>query len=185
MTSTTKYIILVRALSTKIKMKDLKDQLEKIKGFNNLKTFFTTGNIIVDVQKSMSKKEVCNEISDVLSNEYQMEKPLMAIFNMDEYNDILSSNPYDKANETKTVIFFPINDHLTQSDCDKDKDFFTKASQWKLVNGIIWYLGPTTGTASDVKIFKLIEKKIKPGSNHEYTFRTLRSSQKILDAAKK
>ncbi|KAM9990078.1 hypothetical protein ACTFIY_006105 [Dictyostelium cf. discoideum] len=182
---TTKYIVLVRALSTKIKMKDLKDQLEKIKGFKNLKTFFTTGNIIVDVQQTMTKKEVCNEISNVLSNEYQMEKPLMAIFNIEEYNDILSSNPYEKSNETKTVIFFPINEFLKQSDCDKDKDFMTKSSQWQLVNGVIWYLGPTTGTASDVKIFKLIEKKIKPGSNNEYTFRTLRSSQKILDTANK
>ncbi|KAK5582311.1 hypothetical protein RB653_003894 [Dictyostelium firmibasis] len=183
--TTQKYIVLVRALSTKIKMKDLKDHLERVIGFKSLKTFFTTGNIILDAQESMSKEEICNEISNVLSNQYQMEKPLMAIFNVDEYKDILSFNPYDKINESKTVIFFPINDVLKQSDYDKDKDFMTKATQWQLVNGVIWYLGPTTGTASDVKIFKLIEKKIKPGSNNEYTFRTLRSSQKILDVANK
>ncbi|EGC38661.1 hypothetical protein DICPUDRAFT_86453 [Dictyostelium purpureum] len=174
-----KYIILVRALPPRTPMKELVDFLNKVKNFSHTKTFFNTGNIILDANDKMDKKAIDKEVCNILTDNFNMNKPLLAIFNLDEYKDILSSNPFDEPE--KSVIFFPIKTRLEQDDFDKEIE-----SKCKVVDGTIYYLGPTSSKiSSEVKVFRIIDRKTKTGSNNEYTFRTWNSSQKILALANK
>ncbi|KAN0038632.1 hypothetical protein ACTA71_000815 [Dictyostelium dimigraforme] len=205
LSTTTKYIILIRSINPNIKMKQFREDLNKIKGFQNVKIWCRTGNVILDLDDTISRKELNEKFIEFLeSKKCNMKNPIIKNYTVDEYKTILSFNPFiEKKIKDKSIIFFPMGEKLltelkfngAQNDDDNGKDDNGEdnndedneknefESKCKLIEGIIFYNGPTSGNPSTIKNFLKLNKITQTGSGYESTHRRYESAKKVLEMA--
>jgi uncharacterized protein (DUF1697 family) len=90
-----KYIVFLRGINVSgqklIKMVELRELL-KINGFQNLKTYIQSGNLVFDYEGS--KSEIESKIQKLIKESYGFEVP-MIVLNKEEMENIFSQNPFN------------------------------------------------------------------------------------------
>ena len=90
-----KYIVFLRGINVSgqklIKMAELRELL-KNNGFQNLKTYIQSGNLVFDC--SGSKMEIENKIHKLIKESYGFEVP-MVVLTKDEIEKTTNQNPFD------------------------------------------------------------------------------------------
>ncbi|KAN0022132.1 hypothetical protein ACTFIU_004300 [Dictyostelium citrinum] len=179
-----KYLLFLRAINIAsqnlIKMKELKEELSKVKSIKKIETYIQTGNLIIESYEN--KIEIKKDVINVLSDKFSVKDPQLAIYTIEEYKDILSSNPFDVPIPKSVVVFFPTKESLDQSEYEKEKPEMTEKSKWELINGIIYYFGKQSGPATELKVFRSLNKKFK---NLPHTGRNFNTVKKMFELAKK
>lgn len=124
----TRYIVLLRGINVsgknKLPMKDLRVLLNS-SGFQNVQTYIQSGNIVLESTKS--KKEVEEEISRAIQNQFGYEVPSFA-YTAEDWEAILKECPY--VEEEKKVYFTFLSDipEVTEVEVKKaETDEFTIA----------------------------------------------------------
>ncbi|KAM9990428.1 hypothetical protein ACTFIY_006456 [Dictyostelium cf. discoideum] len=180
-----KYLIFLRSINIAsqnlIKMKELKEELSKVKSIKKIETYIQTGNLIIESLES--KIVIKNDVINILSDKFSVKDPKLAIYNIEEYKDIISSNPFDLSIPKSVFVFFPTGESLDQCEYEKEKSEMTEKSKWELINGIIYYFGKQCGPSSELNSgFKSLNKKIK---NIPHTARNFNTVRKIFELANK
>ncbi|KAN0050611.1 hypothetical protein ACTA71_003746 [Dictyostelium dimigraforme] len=161
-------------------MKELREELSKAKSIKKIRTYIQTGNLIIESLEN--KVEVEKDVVSILSDKFNVKNPKLAIYNIEEYKDILSSNPFEVSILKSVLILFPTKESLDQSEYEKEKSEMTEKSKWELINGIIYYFGRQSGPPEEAKVFKSLNKKFK---NFPHTGRNLNTVKKMLELANK
>ncbi|KYQ91609.1 hypothetical protein DLAC_07378 [Tieghemostelium lacteum] len=124
-----KFILFLRAINIAgqniIKMVELRSSLEKIKEFQNVKTYIQTGNIILDCD-TYDHSRVKLEISYILEKEFKVKSPQISVFDLEGYKKVLENNPYKDSGvkDCKIMVYFPIDKtigHLKQQFSEDEK----------------------------------------------------------------
>ncbi|KAM9995448.1 hypothetical protein ACTFIY_001616 [Dictyostelium cf. discoideum] len=132
-----------------------------------------------------------------------MKNPIIKNYTIEEYKTILSYNPFiEKKIKDKSIVFFPMGENLLselkfnsfnnkdeeeeeeeEEEKEKDNEKNEFESNCKLIEGIIFYNGPTSGNPSTIKNFIRLNKITQNGSGYEATHRRYESAKKVLEMA--
>ncbi|KAK5581996.1 hypothetical protein RB653_003577 [Dictyostelium firmibasis] len=161
-------------------MKELKEELNNVKSIIKIETYIQTGNLIIE--SSEDKIIIRKEVTNILSEKFNVKDPQMAIYTIEEYKDIISSTPFELSNPKSILVLFPTQETLEQSVYETEKSEMTSTSKWELINGIIYYFGKQNGASTEVKVFRTLNKKFK---TNPHTGRNFNTVKKMLDLANK
>ncbi|APZ44903.1 hypothetical protein BW723_00755 [Polaribacter reichenbachii] len=170
-----RFIILLRGINVsgknKIPMLDLRELLNSL-GFQNVKTYIQSGNIILESSKT--KSATCNTIRDAIKDKFGFNVPVIAR-TIPEWKKAIENYPFSTENE-KIVAFTFLDkaSEITEIEINNIGE-----DKYK-INGDVVYLNCPSTFAKTKLTNNSIEKKLKVTA----TTRNLRTTLKLLELSK-
>ncbi|MBU3012768.1 DUF1697 domain-containing protein [Polaribacter vadi] len=169
------YIILLRGINVsgknKIPMADLRDLLNSL-GFQKVKTYIQSGNIILDSSKT--KSVTCRTIKKGIKDKFGFDVPVIARTIL-EWEKAINNYPFSTENEK--IVAFTFLDKASEITEIEIKN--VGEDEYK-INGDVVYLNCPSTFAKTKLTNNCIEKKIQSTA----TTRNLRTTLKLLELAK-
>ena len=175
------FISLLRGINVSgknsIKMDALKNSFEQL-GFQNVKTYIQSGNIIFSHKKEDPQK-LATRIKAQIQNDFSLDVPVQ-VFNSDKLKQIVSANPFAK-DSSKDSSFM----HVTLLDTAPEKVDLTAIESKKadgeeiIISGDVVYLYCPSGYGRTKLNNNFLENKLKVSA----TTRNWKTTLKLLELA--
>ena len=170
------YIVLLRGINVsgknKLPMVDLRELLNEL-GFQNVKTYIQSGNIILTSDES--KTIACKKIKDGIFDEFGYDVPVI-IRTVSEWKKAIENYPFSVEDE-KIVAFAFLNKKVVTSIIEVKN---IGEDTYKIVEDIVYLYCPS-GFGKTKLTNNTIEKKL----NVIATTRNLRTTRKLLELVEK
>jgi uncharacterized protein (DUF1697 family) len=116
-----KYVALLRGINVggknTIKMETLREMFDSI-GFENVKTYINSGNVIFETRKSDNHK-LASKIETAIEKEFSLSIKVM-VRSMEEIAEIVKTNPFEgKFEREKDLHVFFLDEELPKEKCDQ------------------------------------------------------------------
>ncbi len=139
------YISLLRGINIgghkKIKMDSLRENFSSL-GYNNIKTYIQSGNILF-CSKEEDKTKLEKDISSMIMDKYGFDIPVL-VLNSAELNEVINNNPFANSinyNKEFIHITFLSNEakeiNFKEIDCKKESE-----DEYKIINKAIYLYLP-------------------------------------------
>ncbi|WP_405562350.1 DUF1697 domain-containing protein [Polaribacter sp. Asnod6-C07] len=169
------YIILLRGINVsgknKIPMADLRDLLNSL-GFQKVKTYIQSGNIILDSSKT--KSVTCRTIKKGIKDKFGFDVPVIAR-TIPEWEKAINNYPFSTENEK--IVAFTFLDKASEITEIEIKN--VGEDEYKINEDIVYLNCPSTFAKTKLTN-NILEKKLKVTA----TTRNLRTTLKLLELAK-
>jgi len=173
-----KYVAFLRGINVggnnMIKMEQLRELVAAL-GFENVKTYVNSGNVIFEGKKTPDKK-LASAIHDAIKKEFGMDISVM-VRSIEEVKEIIKKNPYvgQFENDKELHIFF-LNEPLSAEHHESLTAISSDTEKITLDGRTIYYL-PRMGILEGVLGKGFIDKKLKIPS----TARNWRTVNKVAE----
>jgi len=174
-----KFIALLRGINVagqkKIKMEDLRNQLEKL-DYTNIKTYIQSGNIVFDC-KNMDTKTIETQIKTLIKEHFGYDVPTLVRLGT-EINDIISNNPYQDVNH-KSLYVTLLDSIPFKENIDLLESYNYDGEEYKILGKNIYFYVPK-GYGKAKMDNNFFEKKLKTSA----TTRNWNTINKLAEMAK-
>ena len=169
------YIVLLRGINVsgknKLPMADLRNLLNEL-GFQNVKTYIQSGNIILTSDES--KTTICKKIKDGIATKFGYDVPVITR-TISEWKKAIKNYPFPTENEK--IVGFSFLNKVPEATTIDIKNI--GEDKYKIDNDVV-YLNCPSGFGKTKLTNNSIEKKL----NVIATTRNLRTTLKLLELAK-
>jgi len=157
-----KFIALLRGINVsgqkKIKMSDLKLLFEDL-GFENVKTYIQSGNVIFS-SKEKSVKKLESKISLGIKNKYRFDVPVLVI-NPDEIEYVLKNNPFIKKKKATEKLYVTFLADIPSSEKIEKLETKNYSPEEYIIDGKFIFLFFPKGAGKAKLNNNLFENKLK------------------------
>lgn len=173
-----KYVALLRGINVggkrKLKMETLRTVCANELGFQNVKTYIQSGNIVFESPRE-NASELSAELQKLIKDTFNMEVPCM-VFQEFDFNRIIAKTPFDlKKKEIQEAIYFSLgNEALTADEVSKLAEIPITQERFEVLQNVIYILCPEQYHKSKLHTNSL-EKKL----GKSFTTRNFRTMNKI------
>jgi uncharacterized protein (DUF1697 family) len=136
------YLVLFRGLNigghNKLPMKELASLLQEL-GYNNIKTYIQSGNVIFDMA-SRNREKLCSDIADAIQQQYGF-LPGVMMLSAPELENMIAHNPFPMDNG-KALHFLFMFERPKNPDLERLNALKTNREQFLIANKVFYLYAP-------------------------------------------
>jgi len=139
-----KWIALFRGINVggknKLPMKELKTQMQ-IAGFENVKTYIQSGNVIFESKKTDAVK-ISQQLSNLVKNKHGF-LPKVIIFSADKLSKVIENCPFEVAKEQGNILhYFFLEQAPKNADVTGLNAIKTACEEWRIIDDVFYLYAP-------------------------------------------